>query len=57
MQSTPNLRDTDPHDMFVIEPDASLVARADKALAEKRPVSDRLVLELIDAEGELRNPG
>lgn len=31
MQSTPNLRDTDPHDMFVIEPDVSLVARADKA--------------------------
>lgn len=28
MQSTPNLRDTDPHDVFVIEPDA---ARADKA--------------------------
>lgn len=31
MQSTPNLRDTDPHDMFVIEPDVSLAARADKA--------------------------
>src|ERR1700676_4314834 len=31
MQSTPNLRDTDPHDVFVIEPDASLAARADKA--------------------------
>ena len=28
MQSTPNLRDTDPHDVFVIEPD---VSRADKA--------------------------
>jgi len=27
MQSTPNLRDTDPHDMFVIEPDVSLAAR------------------------------
>ncbi len=37
---------------------AAFVARADrKALAEKRPVTDRLVLELIDAEGELRNPG
>ncbi len=31
MQSTPNLRDTDPHDMFVIEPDVSPAARADKA--------------------------
>lgn len=31
MQSTPNLRDTDPHDVFVIEPDVSLAARADKA--------------------------
>ena len=31
MQSTPNLRDADPHDVFVIEPDVSLAARADKA--------------------------
>src|SRR3954468_12187165 len=31
MQSTPNLRDADPHDVFVIEPDLSLAARADKA--------------------------
>jgi TolA-binding protein len=31
MQSTPNLRDTDPHDVFVIEPDVVLAARADKA--------------------------
>jgi hypothetical protein len=31
MQSTPNLRDTDPHDVFVIDPDVSLAARADKA--------------------------
>jgi hypothetical protein len=31
MQSTPNLRDTDPHDIFVIDPDVSLAARADKA--------------------------
>jgi hypothetical protein len=31
MQSTPNLRDTDPHDVFVIEPDVSLAARTDKA--------------------------
>jgi hypothetical protein len=31
MQSTPNLRDTDPHDVFVIEPNVSLAARADKA--------------------------
>lgn len=31
MQSTPNPRDTDPHDVFVIEPDVSLAARADKA--------------------------
>lgn len=31
MQSTPNLRETDPHDVFVIEPDVSLAARADKA--------------------------
>ena len=31
MQPTPNLRDTDPHDVFVIEPDVSLAARADKA--------------------------
>jgi hypothetical protein len=31
MQSTPNLRDTDPHDVFVMEPDVSLAARADKA--------------------------
>jgi hypothetical protein len=31
MQSTPNLRDTDPHDVFVIEPDVSLAARAHKA--------------------------
>jgi hypothetical protein len=31
MQSTPNLREADPHDVFVIEPDVSLAARADKA--------------------------
>lgn len=31
MQPTPNLRDTDPHDVFVIEPDVSIAARADKA--------------------------
>ena len=31
MHSTPNLRDTDPHDVFVIEPDVSLAVRADKA--------------------------
>jgi hypothetical protein len=31
MQSTPNLRDTDPHDVFVIEPDVSLADRPDKA--------------------------
>src|ERR1700712_1623191 len=31
MQSTPNLREADPHDGFVIEPDVSLAARADKA--------------------------
>ncbi|QDW39164.1 hypothetical protein FFI89_019640 [Bradyrhizobium sp. KBS0727] len=31
MQSTPNLRDADPHDVFVIEPNVSLAARADKA--------------------------
>lgn len=31
MQSTPNLRDADPHDVFVIEPDVSLAARADSA--------------------------
>ena len=37
---------------------AAFVARADlKALAEKRPVTDRLVLELIEAEGEPGNPG
>ncbi len=29
MQSTPNLRETDPHDVFVIEPDVVLAARAD----------------------------
>jgi len=35
---------------------AAFVARADrKALAEKRPVTARLVLELIDAEGESKN--
>jgi chromosomal replication initiation ATPase DnaA len=35
---------------------AAFVARADrKALAEKRPVTTRLVLELIDAEGESKN--
>jgi chromosomal replication initiation ATPase DnaA len=35
---------------------AAFVARADvKALAEKRSVTERLVLELIDAEGERRN--
>ncbi|HMI96726.1 MAG TPA: hypothetical protein VK479_09460 [Micropepsaceae bacterium] len=35
---------------------AAFVARADiKALAEKRSVTDRLVLELIDAEREPRN--
>jgi hypothetical protein len=31
MQSTSNLREADPHDVFVIEPDVSLAARADKA--------------------------
>lgn len=31
MQSTPNPQQTDPHDVFVIEPDVSLAARADKA--------------------------
>jgi TolA-binding protein len=31
MQSTPNPQQADPHDVFVIEPDASLAARADKA--------------------------
>lgn len=30
MQSTPNLRDTDPHDVFVIEPDVSLAARQEE---------------------------
>jgi chromosomal replication initiation ATPase DnaA len=35
---------------------AAFVARADrKALAERRPVTDRLVLELIEAEMEPRN--
>jgi chromosomal replication initiation ATPase DnaA len=35
---------------------AAFVARADrKALSEKRPVTDRLVLELIEAEGESKN--
>jgi hypothetical protein len=29
MQSTPNLRETDPHDVFVIEPDVVLAARTD----------------------------
>jgi len=31
MQSTPNLREADPHDLFVIDPNVSLAARADKA--------------------------
>ncbi len=31
MQSTPNPQQTDPHDVFVIEPDVSLAARAGKA--------------------------
>ena len=31
MQSTPNQQQADPHDVFVIEPDVSLAARADKA--------------------------
>jgi hypothetical protein len=31
MQYTPNPQQTDPHDVFVIEPDVSLAARADKA--------------------------
>src|ERR1700709_1711577 len=31
MQSTPNLREADPHDVFVIEPNVSLATRADKA--------------------------
>jgi hypothetical protein len=31
MQSTPNPQQADPHDVFVIEPDVSLAARADKA--------------------------
>ncbi|MBX9649431.1 MAG: hypothetical protein K2X57_20525 [Xanthobacteraceae bacterium] len=31
MQSTPNPQQTDPHDVFVIEPGVSLAARADKA--------------------------
>jgi chromosomal replication initiation ATPase DnaA len=35
---------------------AAFVASADrKALAERRPVTDRLVLELIDAQGESKN--
>jgi chromosomal replication initiation ATPase DnaA len=37
---------------------AAFVARADrKALAEKRPVTARLVLELIEAEGEPERGG
>jgi chromosomal replication initiation ATPase DnaA len=36
---------------------AAFVTRADrKALAERRPVTDRLVLELIEAEGKPQNP-
>ena len=35
---------------------AAFVERADrKALAEKRPITDRLVLELIEAEGKPQN--
>ena len=45
MQSTPTLQETDPHDIFVIEPDVVLAARADSARAGQAspdPVHDAL---------------
>ena len=50
MQSTPNPRETDPHDVFVIEPDVVLAARADKA-----PL-DRLYDVLTDPPGPQADP-
>jgi len=40
MQSTVNPEETDPHDIFVIEPDVVLAARVDQPLAEK-PAQDK----------------
>ena len=37
MQSTPTLQETDPHDIFVIEPDVVLAARPDAARADQAP--------------------
>ena len=37
MHSTPAPKETDPHDIFVIEPDVVLAARADKASANPKP--------------------
>ncbi|HEY0909291.1 MAG TPA: hypothetical protein VGD75_03570, partial [Bradyrhizobium sp.] len=37
MQSTLTATETDPHDIFVIEPDVVLAARADQAAAAKTP--------------------
>jgi hypothetical protein len=45
MQSTPTLQETDPHDIFVIEPDVVLAARSDSARADQAspdPVHDAL---------------
>src|ERR1700728_4656757 len=40
MQSTPKLQETDPHDIFLIEPDVVLAARADHERPD--PVQDAL---------------
>src|SRR4051812_33314172 len=40
MDSTPTSRDSDPHDMFVIEPDVVLAARVDHAASDPHdPIS------------------
>jgi cytoskeletal protein RodZ len=49
MQSTLTSRETDPHDMFVIEPDVVLAARADAADPKRREPDLRALVSEISA--------
>ncbi len=50
MQSTLTAREADPHDMFVVEPDVVLAARADVLDTRKREPNLRALVSEISAE-------
>src|SRR5215470_8640856 len=56
MQSTPTARDADPHDMFVIEPDVMLAARADPADTNRREPNLRALVSEISVAAQAAAP-